>query len=191
MQKNNVQQIRVPDNMIDLLVGLFGPTSGIAWREYRTTREWKHLFRKINDELFNYLEMNINSDFLHMRDIEGALLKADKSLEDDFFWLGYIEGLIRLILLLMGDIPLHLKSTGRKCKDHYLLNQKRTIFYNQNTDQKIHIIYHASRNEKPRLSKKYHSVIMEYRKIYGFKKSNKDFLCWYKKKYLEDYLKLF
>ena len=146
--------IQVPDSLQELLMYLYGLTSYDASIDYRTQKEWVQLFKKINDDLYHYIETNIDTDFIHFSEIMKSLFQADNSLSEDFFWPNYINGLIRIILLLIGDIPDHFaRKGGRKEKDHYSLKRTRSISYSNNSDQKNQLIYKASRYKLTKLSK--------------------------------------
>jgi len=121
-----------------------------------------------------------------------TLVQAEESLNEKFFWPEYINGLIRIILLLIGEIPNHFsRKGGRKEKDHYFLKRTRSNSFTQNADQKKQLIYKASHYKLVKLTKTFGEFTMEFRKEEGFKASNTDFIRWFRFNYPSDYAKLF
>ncbi len=186
------KKINVPEHLQDLLMQLYGITSIDASIDYRTNNEWIKLFKKINDDLYQYIEQNIHTNFIHYSEILSALYQADKSLTEDFFWPNYINGLIRIILLLIGDLPDHFtRKTGRKEKDHYLLNHTRTISYSQNSNQKIQLINKVSKGKYPILSKTYREFYLEFKLNNTYNTFANDFINWFQITYPSEYAKIF
>jgi hypothetical protein len=82
------------------LIRLFGATSQEATNKTRTATQWKTTLNKILSELDEYLDA-----------------AAHICLEDEDFWPGYVEGITRVTLALLGDYPDHQRRrAGRKRK---------------------------------------------------------------------------
>lgn len=70
---------------------------------------------------------NADTDELHRFIILSGLYAADEALKQDDFWQGYVEGITRALLILLGDYPDHRdRKTGRKDEAHYKLDTMRS-----------------------------------------------------------------
>ena len=114
MKKNNTQ--KVPTSWKVQLSRLFGGNSIEAQKDNRTPAEWKKTLNKILDELYKYLEENVHTDEMHTLMLYSCLYAAHEALKEKDFWPGYLEGITRLSLLLMGDYPDHRRRRGGKKK---------------------------------------------------------------------------
>ncbi len=184
-------KIPVPTSMQVQFAKLFGEACRESKSIELTDLEWRHILARVIDELRQYLDKNIETDGLHRLMLESGLWAANESLKDDEFFPGYIEGITRFALLLMGDYPDHKRyKSGRKKSDHYKLNFHRTSGWSQDIDQKFRTLLVAGRVGFP-LDNDPEKILGEFRDQYGFKASYKDFLNWYKQNYPKDYAKLF
>ncbi len=67
---------------------------------------------------------NVHSDDIHRLELNAGLYAARMSLETEDFWPGYVEGITRFALTLMGHYPDHHKRKGgRKWEGYYCLSQ--------------------------------------------------------------------
>lgn len=186
------EELKAPESMKVLLSRLFGIDSSIVKNDYKTKNEWKTVLKKIIKELENYIEDNIESDELHKLMFYFTLSSMEESLKEDNFWIGFIEGLTRLTLLLIGDSPNHKRrNSGRKKRDHYKLNLFRSIQYHQNYDQKFRTMFAVSNLRILEIKKDPQEALMEFRLKYGSKADYKSFVKWYKLQYPDDYSKIF
>src|ERR1700674_4424299 len=113
---------QVPRGMEVQLARLFGAASSEAKMKSRSPAQWKRTLRGVLQELFHYLEANVETDDVHWPMLHSGLAAAYESLKSNDFWPGYVEGITRLALILMGDYPDHRKrKRGRKPEDHYRL----------------------------------------------------------------------
>jgi hypothetical protein len=172
---------------------LFGDSSKIAKSTELTDPQWRKVLKKSLDEIYNYIKENVTTDELHYMMLYSGLSSAFNALQkDDFFWPGYIEGITRLCLLLLGEYPDHRKRKGgKKNKDHYKLNVHRKLCYAQDADQKVRVLRASSRIGFLGPSHDFNSIIGEFRSEKGFKASYTDFITWYRRQYPEEYSKLF
>ena len=91
----------------------------MAKAKTRTPTEWRKTLRLELQELDRYLTENVETDDLHKSMLRLGLDSADKALNEEDFWPGYLEGITRLALLLMGDYPDHRgRKPGRKKSEH-------------------------------------------------------------------------
>jgi hypothetical protein len=172
---------------------LFGDSSKVAKAQEMTDRQWRKVLKKLLDEIYHYIEDNVTTDELHSIMLCSGLSSAFNSLkEDDFFWPGYIEGITRLCLLLLGDYPDHRRRKGGKKKqDHYMVNRHRKLCYAQDADQKVRVFWAATQLGFLGPSHDFNSIMGEFRSEKGFKASYSDFIRWYRTRYPEEYSKLF
>ena len=171
---------------------LFGATSAEAKNEHRTIEQWRKTLQKSLDEIYAYTEANIETDDIHWLMICSAFASAHAALKEDFFWPGFIEGLVRLNLLVLGDYPDHRKRKGGKKKStHYSLNSFRSLHYLQDSDQKLRVLYAQPRLGFPELSISPLDAMSIFRNQHGYQASHREFMKWYKKNYPKDYASIF
>ena len=157
----------------------------------RSPAQWKKSLRGILNELFRYLETNVETDDVHWPMLYSGLDAAYESLKGEDFWPGYVEGITRLALILMGDYPDHRKrKRGRKTEDHYRLSRYRSVQYVQTSNQKLGTLV-AAPMLGIELSKDAHTALREFRDVAGYKVGYKEFFRWYRKKYPQDYAAVF
>jgi hypothetical protein len=182
----------VPTPMQIQLARLFGQRSSELHKTERTPQQWKKTLKKLLDELFRYVESNIQSDELHWLMICSCFAAANEALETENFWPGYVEGITRLNFLLIGDYPDHRKyRCGKKKKGHYALNQHREILYVQRPAQKMKTLLAAQAVGYPQLSCNPRDALSKFREEHGFSKGYWEFFSWFKKRYPLDYAALF
>jgi hypothetical protein len=172
---------------------LFGESSKIAKAQELTDRQWRKVLKKLLDEIYRYIEENVTTDELHYVMLCSGLVSASKSIEnDEIFWPGYVEGITRLCLLLIGDYPDHRRRKGgKKSHDHYKLNHHRKLCYAQDNDQKVRVIRAATRIGFLGHNHDFNSIMTEFRSEKGFNASFSDFIRWYRVRYHKEYSKLF
>lgn len=171
---------------------LFGAASQEALTQSRSPAQWKKTLHKVLDELYRYAQTNIETDELHWLMICTAFTAAHESLKEENFWPGYVEGIIRLNLLVLGDYPDHRKrKTGKKKAEHYHLSRLRALHYLQNQDQKLKVLLAAQAVGFPKLSAPPRTVLSEFRAQHGYEATYRDFIRWYKSQYPQDYASLF
>jgi hypothetical protein len=186
------EPISIPKAMQIQIARLFGANSKEAKKDQLSQSQCKKILKKMLDEISRYLEDNVETDELHLLMLYSGLWAASESLNEEEYLLGYIEGIVRFSLLLMGDYPDHRKRMGgRKSDSHYDLKQMRSIIYAQDSKQKLQTMIAASMVELPEFKKNAYVALREFRQEVGYKASYKEFLRWFRKKYPEDYASLF
>jgi len=101
---------------------LFGADSEMAKSTAETSVQWRRTLKAVLGELKRHIAANIDTDEFHRMILCSGLMGAEEALKHDDFWPGYVEGITRLCLILLGDYPDHRKRRlGRKDKDHYKL----------------------------------------------------------------------
>lgn len=182
----------VPNSVKVQLSRILGENSKEAMNMTKSDKEWRKTLRTLLDELYCYVNENVDSDSLHMFMIDSCFAACDKALEEKDFWPAYTEGIIRLVFLLLGDYPDHKKRRGgRKSKEHYKLNLHRFSKYSQNHDQKVRTLFAAWNSGLINISENPRRIMSKFRDEKGFSVDNKSFIIWFKEKYPEDYSKLF
>ncbi len=171
---------------------LFGSSAKVAQASQLTPNEYKKVLENVLDELERYLRENVQTDKVHYYMLLSGLYAAREALTEDDFYAGYIEGITRLALILMGDYPDHRKRKGgAKSSDYYNLRYHRSLVWLQSPDQKLKTLRTAWQVGKPKLSKDPMLALHEFREIYGDKPDYCAFLDWYKKNYPADYAAVF
>ncbi|MFZ0339468.1 MAG: hypothetical protein WAL45_15640 [Terracidiphilus sp.] len=171
---------------------LFGEESRHASSSKKTTAEWRKTLKAVLKEIALYLETNVDTDEFHRMILYSGLAGAQEALKQDDFWLGYVEGITRLSLILLGDYPDHRRRrSGRKDKNYYKLDRYRSIQYSQTPRQRLNTLFAAGSAGLPKLSANPMDVLRQFRDQYGFKPTQDDFLEWYRCNRPEDYAAVF
>jgi len=175
-----------------LLSKLFGASSQKATTTSLKADQCRDVLTQVVDELYFYMDENIQTDELHHLMLLSGLFAAKESLKEEDFYLGYIEGITRFSLLLMGDYPDHRRRKGgRKNSEHYKLNLFRSVAFIQDREQKFRTVLAVDNTVFPKLSTNPCLALDKFRDEYGTKATHRDFLEWYRKKYPDDYAILF
>src|SRR5579864_5586240 len=123
------------------LARLFGSNSKEARGKTRTPAQWRRTLKSVLREIDSYVQRNVDTDDLHLLMLLSGLAAADESLKGDDFWPGYVEGMTRLALILLGDYPDHRRrKPGRKKDNHYSLNRLRSGYWMQTPDQRFRTV---------------------------------------------------
>jgi hypothetical protein len=190
--RSDDREVPVPKAMSVQLARLFGSESPEARGQAKSRAQWRHLLKRLLAELDAYLEENVDTDDLHRLMLSSGLFAAHEALSDEEFWPGYIEGLVRFALLLMGDYPDHRRRRGgRKKEEHYRLRRFRSVQYSQTPGQRLYTLFAAGNVEFPGLSKNPRDAMAEFRDMFGYSKTYREFLRWYRRQYPQDYTLLF
>jgi hypothetical protein len=171
---------------------LFGAASADASRTSRTPTEWRRTLQRVLHEIDRYLAANVDTDELHQQMLYSGLLAAGEALKEEDFWPGYVEGITRVALLLMGDYPDHrTRRGGRRATDHYKLDRLRSQHWTQSHNQRFKTLLAAGRTGFPELSKHPREALSEFRRQFGFRPGYREFLDWYREVLPADYAAVF
>lgn len=174
------------------LARLFGSDSKLAQSTARSPAEWRKTLRSVLHEMSRYIAHNVDTDELHRLMLLSGLAGASESLKEENFWPGYVEGITRLALVLLGDYPDHRRrKPGRKKDGHYNLNLHRSGYWAQSPSQRFRTLLAAGMVGFPSLSARPRDVLDQFRRKFGFGPDQKDFLEWYRGTYPQDYAALF
>lgn len=183
----------------DLLYRLFGQSYPINHSSNPTAisnDKWKIYLKRITKNIKAAINVNINTDSFHRSRIDLALKTMEDSfkegeIESKFIESKFIEGLIKLVFLLSGDIPDNRKKKVVNKDQYFILQKYRNLVYMQSNAQKARTIIEANRYD-PDLSENIRKEIEDH---YYFKyragRRNPPFIDYYKKKFPERYSKLF
>jgi hypothetical protein len=181
----------IPPGMKVQLARLFGSGSAAAKMKSRSVQQWKRTLLNILAELDRYLAANVETDDVHLLMLHSGLYAAHESLKDENFWPGYVEGITRFALLLMGDYPDHRRRKGgRKHDNHYHLGRLRSVRYIQNARQKLSTLA-AAPQVGIALSMPPYEALMEFRRQYGSRPGYDKFFKWYRQSFPRDYAAVF
>ena len=171
---------------------LFGSVSAEAKAQERSLSDWRRSLRHTLVELERYLEENVTTDQVHRIMLQSGIEAARHSLDTEDFPFGYIEGITRVALLLIGDYPDHRKrKPGRKRTAHYDLTRFRSLSYTQTPNQRLQTLIAAFRVPVPMVSKNPLEALREFRAQSEYDGSYRDFLRWYAHAYPKDYAAVF
>ncbi len=171
---------------------LFGSTSKLASADARTPAQWRKVLRAVLQEIEGYVAENVDSDEMHKLMLLSGILAADEALNEDDFWPGYVEGITRLMLILLGDYPDHRRRKyGRKKEDHYKLDRLRSVQWVQTPEQRFRTLFRVGIVGFPELSANPREVLRSFRDLFGYKPTHTDFMEWYRKSYPKDYTSIF
>jgi len=174
------------------LARLFGSNSKKAAVDMQTPAQWRKTLRAVLNEMENYIAANVDTDEFHREMLLSGLVGANEALKQEEFWPGYVEGITRLALILLGDYPDHRRrKPGRKDKDHYKLNLCRSMVWMQTPDQRLRTLVAVGNAGFPKLSAHPLDILREFRSRYGYKPTYSDFLEWYRHNHPEDYAAVF
>lgn len=192
MKRRKDSAAPVPEPMRVQLTKLFGAQSREATASCRTDREWRRTFRHVLNELEKYVDANIATDRPHREMIGWTFDAAHISLEQESFYIPYIEALTRLALLLMGEYPDHRRRKGGgKREDHYNLQLCRSVHFTRNSGQRRSTLIAAQRLGLPNCEKDPLRALSEFRKAYGYKVGHEVFLGWFAQNYPLQYASTF
>lgn len=174
------------------LARLFGATSKHAIADKRTNAQWRKILKSVLNEIEQYVRANMDTDEFHRYMVFSGIASAREALKADDFWPGYIEGITRITLTLLGDYPDHRRrKPGRKDAEFYRLNRGRSAQWIQTPEQRFRTLMDAGAAGFPELSEPPLDVLRKFRDVYGFKHSHTEFLEWYRKTFPKDYARVF
>jgi hypothetical protein len=181
----------VPDAMKVQLSRLFGAASSQVRQSMKTPDEWRQILQKVLFELDRYLSANVDTDAVHQLMLHSGLYAAGESLKREDFWPGYVEGITRLALLLMGDYPDHRKRRGGpRTVARYRLSRFREARFIQSPAQKLNTLM-AAPMVGIQLRKSPGRALAEFRSQFGSKPGPQEFFTWYRQHHPEDYAAVF
>lgn len=171
---------------------LFGADSELARSTAETPAQWRRTLKAVLGELKRYVTANIDTDVFHSMVVFSSLMEAEKALNHDDFWPGYVVGITQLALVLLGDSPDHrTQRSGRKKNEHYKLSRYRTVQWVQTPDQRLRTLFRVGLVGRPKLSADPNAVLRQFRAQYGSKPTYEDFLEWYRENLPQDYSTVF
>ena len=183
---------KVPRALQNQLARLFGANSREARLDSRSSAQWRKTLKRILLELDRYLRANVQTDDLHNLILASALAASDDALKSANFWPGYVEGLVRLALCLMGDYPDHRRRmSGKRRANHYDLNLDRSITFVQSAEQKFHTLFHAPVLKLPKIPHPFWEVTEKFYDSHGYDRNKVQFMRWFKAEYPEAYASIF
>ena len=191
MHENISSHMWCPPAMKVQLARLFGPSSPHARLDMATATEWRRTLRMVLRELDRYLSANVETDAVHRLMLHSGLAAASESLKRHNFWPGYVEGITRLALLLMGDYPDHRRRRrGQRRHDHYQLSRSREVRFFQTPAQKLNTLM-AAPHVGIELRTSPGRALAEFRRQSGPKAGSGAFFAWYRRNHPEDYAAVF
>lgn len=153
--------------------------------------EWRSALRKALRELDRYLAASVHTDEVHRIMLLSGLAAAHESLKQEKFWPGYVEGITRLALVLMGDYPDHRRCRpARRGRGGYRLDRFRDVRFHQTPEQKLRTLL-AAPQIGIELKTPPTRALSQFRRLFGPKAGHDEFFLWYRKTHPEDYAAVF
>ena len=180
-----------PPSMKVQLERLLGASPFLQRFDNASPAEWRLALRRVLRELDRYLSANVETDPAHRLMLHSGLAAAEESLKQEEFWPGYVEGITRLALLLMGDYPDHRRRRPHhRPRGFYQLNRFRDVRFHQTPEQKLKMLFAA-----PQLGFELKTApsraLAEFRRQFGLKVGLGEFFVWYRRHHPEDYAAVF
>ena len=173
------------------LARLFGSASRDVRRDMNSPKQWRRILQRSLVELDRYLSANVETDAVHLLMLHSGLHAADESLKREDFWPGYVEGITRLALLLMGDYPDHRKRRGDRLHgERYRLSRLRELHFTQTPAQKLNTLF-AAPLVGIELKTAPGRALAEFHRQFGSKPGPEKFLAWYRQRHPQDYSAVF
>jgi len=157
--------------------------------------EWKNILLNLFERLENHFEINIQNDSEQLHELKKHLSVIRKTLSRNksinHTTVNTIRILFDMCFQLLGE---QINNTERKVVNHhthYKLNQKRTIAYFSNNDQKFWQVH--SRAGTSRFLEEGFPTKIELEDFYfqDLKKDSDKFMKWFKDEYPDLYLEMF
>lgn len=166
--------------MKNQMARLFGAQSKFANADYLTDAEWRIAFKKVTVELYRYMRQNVDTDPPHRELLESAFLCASHDLDTEDAYIGYIQALTRLCLVLMGDYPDHRKRRGKgKGKGYYGLQMCRSLEYTRSPNQRLWALDASRLLFVEGCDVKVFDELNKFRRQFGYEPTIADFLRWF------------
>ena len=157
---------------------------------------WKKDLRKVTKYIKKSIELSANTDSHHKSELLDACDRLEKELKESStinqINAATIEKLIRLVFLLLGNIPDHWRRRSPWADRFWELDGHRTLSYTQSDEQKTYLII----NNLVDIRKRYAITVEDYEDFHAvfyrrFKGKASEFLGWFKKSYPETYCQIF
>jgi len=174
------------DIFIKMTFGYYSPLSAAP-------SDLKNLCKRMSKVLSKAIELNINTDRKHFKQIQFALKKLERSFKDKDFEPLYIIGLFDIIFLLLGDLPSNSRlRTRTNIGRHFFLKARRELTYVRNLKHKVNTILTAHiEDEKFGKKIKFEELTRQFREETKKDIRSQDFINWYSEKFPYLYSNLF
>jgi len=180
-----------PPAMKIQLERLLGPSPSLQRFDNPSPAEWRSALRRVLRELGRYLAANVHTDELHRIMLLSGLAAAAESLKQEKFWPGYVEGVTRLALVLMGDYPdYRRRRPARRGHERFRLDRFRDVRFHQTADQKLNTLM-AAPQVGIQLKTPPARALSQFRRLFGTQAGHDEFFLWYRKTHPEDYATVF
>lgn len=154
---------------------------------------WKRHLKKLINTIRRSIIINITAvDDLHRKEL---IMLCDRTISamqpaktKDEVNLALIEGLVRLLFGLLGELPNHLGKNSTSNDKLWELDKYRTVVYRQTSKQKVRLICEIANNNIPGLPT---ASDLWTKWDYYFKRNDYDFINWFKQNYCDIYADVF
>ena len=187
--------IYVPISVEYLMSALFGKLNYHAYVGGVGRATWKKDLRKVAKYIKKSIELNPNTDAHHKSELLQTCDRLEKKVKEastiDQINVATIEKLIRVVFLLLGNMPDHWRRRSPYADRFWELDGHRTLGYTQTDEQKAYLIINLVD-----IGKRYDIRVKGYEDLHDvfyrrFKGKASEFLGWFKKSYPETYCQIF
>lgn len=185
----------VPISIEYLMSELFGKLQYHGYVGAVSRSTWKKDLLKVAKYIKRAVLLNVETDAIHRKKV---LATCDALLQDlgaastiNAANAAVIEHLIRLVFLLLGNMPDHWRRRSPYSDSFWKLNGHRTLHYSQSVEQKVATLINAVD-----IQKRVEVPLEEHPNLHeafylGFKGNSSEFLTWFKNKYPAAYCEVF
>lgn len=191
MKTNN---IRISHHLTSLLTKIYGTQP--CYELSDNLVDYKKLMKKFTKSIELSITENVDTDSTHQKALATLISKINESIklstDAEMVKDAAIDGLMRLILLLLGEIPrrdyYNLPSKGIKnSQSEWVLKNYRSLNYTQDYKQKKNIILLSVKNGIKNFNLSIEQIKEKSRDL----KNDKKFVLWFKQTYPKIFVDLF
>lgn len=195
MKNEKTESVYLNLDFEHLLSNLYGKstTHGIVGMKDKTT--WLKTILKVLSSIEKAINQSIETnDINHKNELSFLCYKTKENVEKasniNSINLEVISGLVKIIFILLGQMPNNWFKKIVNRPDSWKLNDFRTIIYTQNYTQKANLIIYLSDKSayNEGLPHKNDLNLILYK---DFQNNNQKFVDWFKQNYPNNYLKMF
>ncbi len=189
MGKKKSDPVYAPMSFEYLMSSLFGMQFYHGFVGYLRLTIWKKELIKILKAVKRAIDLNIDTDEFHRNELisrcDFGMRKLRESKYKDELDANMIESLIRIVFLLLGEMPENARRRSTSNPKCWKLDRARKITYVQTLQQKTWLILHLARKKcekAPDYDELWEKLCVEYRG------DHRRFIKWYKDTYPDKYL---
>jgi len=174
---------------------LFGDLNYKGYVGAVSKARWKRDLRKVTKYIKKSIKLNVDADAHHKSELLETCEHLEQELKEastiDQVNTASIKNLIRIVFLLLGNMPDHWRRRSPYSDRFWELNGHRTLTYTQSEEQKAYLIINLVD-----IRKRYAVKLDDYEDLHAvfyrrFIGKASEFVSWFKKSYPETYCQIF